>query len=102
MTVPPEAITDATEALSVHRWNSMSAASAECECGEILYGPGLTQFPADEAFRRHLAEAVLQPTVPLIAAASHRVWLEHVIGYQIGGKIYHPSDVQIVLRGDQP
>ena len=53
------------------------------------------------AHRRGLL-AALEAAAPLIAAASHRVWLEHVIGYQINGKLYHPSDVQIVLRGDEP
>ena len=48
------------EVLNVHRWKSMGVASVECECGEILYGPeGLTQFPADEAFRLHVARATI-------------------------------------------
>lgn len=48
------------EVLSVHRWKSMGVASVECECGAILYGDDkLTQFPADEAFRDHIADAVL-------------------------------------------
>ena len=42
--------------LDVHRWKSMGVASVECECGEIVHGSdSLTQFPADEAFRTHVA-----------------------------------------------
>lgn len=42
--------------LDVHRWKSMGVSSVECECGALLYGPDdLTEFPADEAFRRHVA-----------------------------------------------
>ena len=67
--IPPDARTAAAVAASVHRWKSMGTASVECECGEVLYGPGnLTQFPADEAFRRHLADAMLAAAAPLIRA----------------------------------
>jgi len=51
---------DVAEVFSVHRWKSMGVVSVECECGAILFGPAsLTEFPADEAFRLHLADAVL-------------------------------------------
>lgn len=47
------------EVLNTHRWESMGVSSVSCECGEICYGDeSLTQFPADEAFRRHVAEQV--------------------------------------------
>lgn len=53
------------EVLNVHRWKSMGVSSVQCECGEVLYGDeSLTQFPADEAFRRHVAvhlAASMQP-----------------------------------------
>ena len=45
--------------LDEHRWKSMGVSSVDCECGAILYGPGLTQFPADEAFRRHIAAHII-------------------------------------------
>lgn len=61
--------TDAIMAvLDAHRWKSMGVSSVECECGQILYGQGddepLTQFPADEAFRRHVAAEVLRAFRP--------------------------------------
>lgn len=53
-------IATVVDVLDAHRWKTMGVASVECECGEILYGDeSLTQFPADEAFRSHLARAVL-------------------------------------------
>lgn len=53
-------IATVADVLDAHRWKTMGVASVECECGEILYGDeSLTQFPADEAFRSHLARAVL-------------------------------------------
>ncbi len=64
-----EPIEAAAELLSVHRWKSMGVASVECKCGEILYGDSsLTQFPADEAFRKHLAEAVSTVAVEAVLA----------------------------------
>lgn len=54
-----EDVTRIAEVLDAHRWKSMGVSSVECECGAILYGPGLTQFPADEAFRRHVATHVI-------------------------------------------
>ncbi|WP_146843019.1 hypothetical protein [Cellulomonas composti] len=55
-----DAVERAARALDEHRWKSMSVRSAECECGEIITGDdSLTEFPADEAFRRHLARAAL-------------------------------------------
>jgi hypothetical protein len=59
----------AADVLSVHRWKSMGVASVECECGEILYGNDrMTQFPADEAFRKHLADAAMAVIVPAVTA----------------------------------
>lgn len=53
MTSPIERVLD------IHRWKSMGVSSVQCECGEILYGDGsLTQFPADEAFRAHVAAEI--------------------------------------------
>ena len=47
-------------ALDTHRWKSMGVSSVECECGGVLHGPDdLTEFPADEAFRRHVAAHVV-------------------------------------------
>lgn len=59
----------AAGALNVHRWKSMGISSVECECGTILHGDdSLTRFPADDAFRRHIALAVLAAVEPLIRA----------------------------------
>jgi hypothetical protein len=48
--------------LDKHRWKTMSPTSVECECGVILYpaqgDEPLTQFPADESFRWHVAAEV--------------------------------------------
>lgn len=53
------------EVLNVHRWKSMGVSSVECECGEICYGnDSLTQFPADEAFRAHVAVEVTRVIPP--------------------------------------
>lgn len=63
----PQVVEAAAEVLSVHRWKSMGVASVSCECGAILYGDSsLTQFPADEAFRKHLARAALAVIVPAV------------------------------------
>ena len=44
-----------------HRWKSMGVSSVQCECGQVCYGDeSLTQFPADEAFRRHVAAEVMR------------------------------------------
>lgn len=65
---------DIAQVFDTHRWKSMGVTSVECECGEILYGDhNLTKFPADDAFRAHLAEGVLailaaQPTVAEVRA----------------------------------
>jgi len=48
----------AMNALAVHRWKTMGTGSVECECGEVVHGDA-DPFPADEAFRRHLAEAMV-------------------------------------------
>ena len=62
---PAEAITAAMAALATHRWKTMGVASVECECGVIISGQkDLTEFPADEAFRRHLAQALLEAAWP--------------------------------------
>ena len=51
---------DQPQPVKLIREDVMGAASVECECGAILFGPAsLTEFPADEAFRLHLADAVL-------------------------------------------
>jgi hypothetical protein len=62
---PPGALTAAAEALAVHRWKSMGVSSAECECGAVLHGDA-DPFPADEAFRAHLAAAVLDYAARII------------------------------------
>lgn len=68
MTTDP-AVTAAAEALNVHRWKSMGVSSVECECGAILHGEtSLTQFPADEVFREHIALAVVDAVAPIIEA----------------------------------
>jgi hypothetical protein len=42
--------------LDTHRWRTMGVGSVECECGAIIVGDdSLTGFPADEAYRRHIA-----------------------------------------------
>lgn len=52
-------VEDVAGVLDVHRWKTMGVASIECECGETLHGAGsLAQFPADQAFRQHIARAV--------------------------------------------
>lgn len=44
------------DVFNTHRWRTMGVSTVECECGQIFTGDGaLTQFPADEVFRRHLA-----------------------------------------------
>lgn len=59
-------IEQAAELLSVHRWKSMGLNTVECECGAILSGGmELTGFPADQAFRDHIATA----TLPVVAKA---------------------------------
>lgn len=49
-------------ALGAHRWKTMGVGTVECECGEVMSGPGVLEgnFPADEAFRDHLARAALR------------------------------------------
>jgi hypothetical protein len=70
--IPEEAYAAAAEALAVHRWKSMGVASAECECGAILYGDA-DPFPADEAFRTHLAGQILEAAWPgFLAGFSER------------------------------
>ncbi len=55
-----EQIKAGAKALAVHRWKTMGVNSCECECGEIVFGnSALTEFPADEALRLHLAKSVL-------------------------------------------
>lgn len=49
--------------LAVHRWKNMSTRSVQCECGAVIFtalGAELTQFPADDAFRLHLADKILE------------------------------------------
>lgn len=62
------AIAAATRALSVHRWRTMGATSVQCECGTICDGNNLNAFPADEAFRAHLAGAILAAAHPHLAS----------------------------------
>lgn len=69
---PSEAMVKAVaESLGVHRWKTMGVASLECECGEVLglepvntgdaiEDAALQAFPADLAFRQHLALAALR------------------------------------------
>lgn len=60
----------AAAALDVHRWKTMGVGSVECECGEVIGVEkadtgdliedfALTAFPADAAFREHIARAML-------------------------------------------
>lgn len=85
--IPGQAVTAATEAIGAHRWKSMGTASVECECGEIIHGQSIAlgpsfdpdgpgyetaAFPADEAFRRHLATAALGAAAPHIRAQAWR------------------------------
>lgn len=82
--LPAAAITAAMAALAAHRWKSMSIASVECECGEIINGQSIATgpsfdpdgpgyetaaFPADETFRHHLAGATLEAAAPHLTAA---------------------------------
>lgn len=63
MMVTDEAVARAVEALGAHRWKTMGVGTVECECGAIIGSPDDTRlqgFPADEAFREHLARAVLE------------------------------------------
>lgn len=66
-----ETLAAAANALDTHRWKTMGVASVECECGAILAVDSaatddaveddvLRAFPADAAFRAHLARAVLE------------------------------------------
>lgn len=61
----------AAKVLDVHRWKTMGVSTVECECGEIIGVPTfdtgdaiedsvLQAFPADRAFRLHLARAALR------------------------------------------
>ena len=48
--------------LDRHRWSSMGPSMVQCECGAVVTGPAnpnLTRFPADQAFREHMAREVL-------------------------------------------
>ena len=48
--------------LDVHRWKTYKDDTLECECGEIITGKTEGEYyhsPLDEAFRRHIAEAVV-------------------------------------------
>lgn len=58
----PDLIDRIAEVLNVHRWKSMGVRSVECECGEVISQGAdtltLGGFPADEAFRRHIAAEV--------------------------------------------
>jgi hypothetical protein len=64
----PDLIDRIAEVLNVHRWKSMGVASVECECGKVISqgaeSPTLTAFPADEAFRRHIAAEVTRVLPP--------------------------------------
>ena len=79
-------------AVATHRWKSMGVASVECECGAILHGAEtLTQFPADEAFRRHLANSALEAAAPLIAAqaaAAEREACARFVEQMPGGPLF--------------
>lgn len=59
-----------TEVLNVHRWKSMGVRSVECECGKVISQGAetltLTGFPADEAFRRHIAAEVTRVLPPAV------------------------------------
>lgn len=58
-------------ALDIHRWKTMGVASVQCECGEVIEldpistgeaieNAALQAFPADAAFRLHMARAALR------------------------------------------
>jgi hypothetical protein len=60
----------AAAVLDVHRWKTMGLGTVECECGDVLSVDRadtgdliedfvLTSFPADVAFREHIARAML-------------------------------------------
>lgn len=60
----------AAAVLDVHRWKTMGVGTVECECGDVLSIErgetgdliedfALTAFPADVAFRDHIARAIL-------------------------------------------
>jgi len=79
-------ITEVAEVLAVHRWKSMGLNTVECECGEILAGGmELTGFPADQAFREHLAQAVLN-------AAAAKLEMLARWKFKAGSKIWAWSD----------
>lgn len=54
-----------SEVLGEHRWKDMGIDWCSCECGEIMRGESLlTTFPADEAFRAHLAQRLAECFTP--------------------------------------
>lgn len=56
-------VANAARALDVHRWKDMGIDWVSCECGarmENPYADPLTAFPADVAFRAHLARAAIR------------------------------------------
>ena len=97
----PRPITDemvdaATQALGVHRWKTMGVNTVECECGEIIGLPDaertgdliedsiLQAFPADLAFRKHLARVALEAAEGARRRATRSYWR----------RIEHPSTKQ--------
>jgi len=58
--IAPARVAAAAAALDRHRWKTMGVDSTLCECGEVVHGDAaLTTFPADVAFREHIAVAML-------------------------------------------
>jgi len=50
-------------ALDVHRWKRHNGNELECECGAVVTGEQPGEYyhsPLDEAFRRHIAQAVVE------------------------------------------
>ena len=81
----------------------MGVASVECECGAIVHGDA-DPFPADEAFRGHLATAILEAAAPLIVAAE-RERVRQALGGQssyCSRGVHVPWNAIEQALGDQP
>lgn len=100
-----EEVEAAAGALGVHRWKSFSVSSVECECGEILHGdPSLISFPADEAFREHLAHAALTAARSSVTREqalddANVEWLAWCAAYVAGEREAVTDDREIFIAG---
>jgi hypothetical protein len=57
-----EEVLTVMETLDLHRWKSHNGSSLTCECGVVVLGDKPDEYyhsPLDEAFRRHIAEAIM-------------------------------------------